>query len=132
MYLNVIMNAVEAAGPDGSVEVAWGIGSDRRAFVEIRDSGPGLEPEIHNRLFEPFVTSKREGVGLGLAVARQVAEAHGGSIRWARAESPTRFPLPLPAPVRGPESVGRSVSFCRLRQRGTRLCGTTHGQRYDL
>jgi signal transduction histidine kinase len=96
LFLNVIMNAVEAAGPDGSVEVAWGVASDQRAFVEIRDSGPGPAPEIANRLFEPFVTSKREGVGLGLAVARQVAEAHGGSIRWTREANSTCFRIELP------------------------------------
>jgi signal transduction histidine kinase len=93
---------VEAAGPDGWVEVAWGVASDQRAFVEIRDSGPGPPPEIANRLFEPFVTSKREGVGLGLAVARQVAEAHGGSIRWTRETNSTCFRIELPALVRGP------------------------------
>jgi signal transduction histidine kinase len=96
LFLNVITNAVEAAGPDGWVEVAWGVASDQRAFVEIRDSGLGPAPEIANRVFEPFVTSKREGVGLGLAVARQVAEAHGGSIRWTRETNSTCFRIELP------------------------------------
>lgn len=90
MLLNVMTNAVEAAGPGGWVEVRWG---DR--FVEIRDSGPGPAPEVASRLFEPFVTGKREGVGLGLAVARQIAEAHGGSIHWRRDGAATCFRIEI-------------------------------------
>ena len=91
LLLNVIANGVEAAGAGGWVEVRWGIAADGRAFVEVRDSGPGPTPEVAARLFEPFVTGKREGVGLGLAVARQVAEAHGGAIRWSREAGCTGF-----------------------------------------
>ncbi|MSQ95593.1 MAG: HAMP domain-containing histidine kinase [Gemmataceae bacterium] len=95
LFLNVLSNAIEAAGPDGWVEVRWGA-ANRVAFVEVRDSGPGPGPEVAARLFEPFVTGKREGVGLGLAVARQVAEAHGGSIRWTRETGCTCFRIELP------------------------------------
>jgi signal transduction histidine kinase len=95
LILNVIMNAIEAAGPGGWVEVRWGLDVDRRAFVEVRDSGPGPTPDVAGRLFEPFVTGKREGVGLGLAVARQVAEAHGGGIRWKREQNATCFHIEL-------------------------------------
>jgi nitrogen-specific signal transduction histidine kinase len=51
---------------------------------------------VAGRLFEPFVTSKPEGVGLGLAVARQVAEAHGGAVSWQRDAGRTRFRIELP------------------------------------
>jgi signal transduction histidine kinase len=95
LFLNVLTNALEAAGPGGWVEVRWGM-ADGRAFVEIRDSGPGPTKEVAARLFEPFVTGKREGVGLGLAVARQVAEAHGGSVRWSREANATCFRIELP------------------------------------
>ncbi|MGB6374457.1 MAG: HAMP domain-containing sensor histidine kinase, partial [Methylocella sp.] len=98
LFLNVLTNAVEAAGPGGRVAVRWGIGPGERAFVEIRDSGPGPTPEVANRLFEPFVTGKREGVGLGLAVARQVAEAHGGTIRWTREAEATCFRIEVAMP----------------------------------
>ncbi len=95
LFLNVIGNAVEAAGPGGRVEVSLRR-RDGWAVVEVADSGPGPPPELAGRLFEPFVTGKREGVGLGLAVSRQVAEAHGGRIDWQREGGRTCFRIELP------------------------------------
>jgi signal transduction histidine kinase len=97
LFFNVISNAVEAASPGGWVEIGMHR-AEAEAFweVEVADSGPGPPPEVAGRLFDPFVTSKREGVGLGLAVARQVAEAHGGTIDWRRASDRTVFRIQLP------------------------------------
>jgi signal transduction histidine kinase len=108
MLLNVIGNAMEAAGPGGWVEVslrgAEG-GAERgvppAAVVEVADSGPGPAPEVAERLFEPFVTGKKDGVGLGLAVARQVVEAHGGRITWRREAGRTCFRIELPREQEG-------------------------------
>jgi signal transduction histidine kinase len=86
---------VEACGPRGEVHVRVGVAIGE-AFVEVVDSGPGLAPAIASRLFEPFVTGKPDGVGLGLAVARQVAEAHGGSVRWVPKSEGTCFRIELP------------------------------------
>jgi signal transduction histidine kinase len=112
MVLNVLTNAVEAAGPGGWVEVRLERmkeeggrrnkknqeedGQASFVLLEVMDSGPGPTPEVADRLFEPFVTGKPEGVGLGLAVARQVAEAHGGTIGWRREAGRTCFHLQLP------------------------------------
>jgi signal transduction histidine kinase len=97
MVLNVVGNAVDAAGPGGWVEVALRgeKGPTPVVVLEVRDSGPGPPPELAGRLFEPFVTGKPEGVGLGLAVARQVAEAHGGRITWGRQDGVTCFRIEL-------------------------------------
>ena len=108
MILNLLTNALEAAGPGGWVEVrlrqertsaANGASSQpggNRAILEVLDSGPGVAPHIAGKLFEPFVTGKQEGVGLGLAVARQMTEAHGGKISWARQADRTCFRIELP------------------------------------
>jgi anti-sigma regulatory factor (Ser/Thr protein kinase) len=93
--LNLALNAVEAAGRGGVVEVRQ---ADEGHWVrlEVADSGPGPTPEVAAHLGQPFVTTKPEGVGLGLLLVRQVAEEHGGTLEWRRNEGRTVFTLKLP------------------------------------
>ena len=91
LFGNVIGNAVEAAGPGGAVDVRVADG-----VVEVSDTGPGPPPAIAAKLFDPFTTGKEQGVGLGLAVAKQAAEAHGGRISWERRGGRTVFRIELP------------------------------------
>ncbi len=91
---NVIGNAVEAAGPGGTVEIRLAVA--QRATLEVSDTGPGPPAAIAAKLFDPFVTGKDQGIGLGLAVAKQAAEAHGGTIRWERRDGKTVFVIELP------------------------------------
>jgi signal transduction histidine kinase len=99
LLLNLAMNAVDAvSGQESSpkrIMLALEPSSAGRCAVCVRDSGPGPSLEVSARLFEPFVTGKPEGTGLGLFVARQIAEDHGGAIRWQRCNGMTEFRVEL-------------------------------------
>jgi signal transduction histidine kinase len=105
--VNLLLNAIDAAGRGGSVWLAAETGSSLVAFA-VEDDGPGPPPAIAAALTEPFVTGKPEGVGLGLAVARAVADEHGGRLEWQRAAGRTRFALMLPTVAMGRELPERS------------------------
>ena len=105
LLVNLALNAVEAAGRGGADRPRVRIVADRcgpeRGAVHVQDSGPGPGEEIRDRLFEPFATAKPEGVGLGLFVARQIAEAHRGSLGWCRRDGMTWFTFEFPLLAEG-------------------------------
>jgi signal transduction histidine kinase len=100
LTINLVLNASEAAGrqqdPPGKIGVDLAILGKDRAALHIRDSGPGPAEDVAQRLFEPFVSGKPEGTGLGLFVAQQVAQSHRGSIRWQRENDMTCFTVEFP------------------------------------
>ena len=71
---------------------------DSMVRVTVEDTGPGIDPEIADRLFQPFITTKRTGMGVGLSISRTIVEAHGGHI-WAepRAAGGALFGFTLPS-----------------------------------
>lgn len=81
---NLISNAVESLASDrpvgGRISITAGPGGDGQLRIVVADNGPGIASAQRERLFEPFVSGKSTGMGLGLAVSRAIAEAHGGSL----------------------------------------------------
>jgi C4-dicarboxylate-specific signal transduction histidine kinase len=87
VLLNLIINAIEAMSgikerPRELTIVSVSDGTDC-VLVEVRDSGTGLDPEHAPHLFEPFYTTKSEGLGIGLSISRSILEAHGGRLSAA-------------------------------------------------
>jgi two-component system sensor kinase FixL len=89
LLVNLIRNAIEAAAERtiGEKRVRVGISqSDREIRVDVEDNGPGVAPEMVGHLFEPFMTSKPRGMGLGLLLSREIAESQGGRL-WCERTS---------------------------------------------
>jgi signal transduction histidine kinase len=76
---NLLENAADAAGSGGSILIATGE-SDGRPVVEVHDSGPGLSEQVRESLFEPTISFKKRGMGLGLSIVRRNALLAGGDI----------------------------------------------------
>jgi two-component system sensor kinase FixL len=96
--LNLIRNAVEAMETTSRRELIIGVARQKAfAFFSVADTGTGIAPEIAQCLFQPFVTSKVNGMGVGLSICRTIIEAHGGRIN-ARANDGggTVFEFTLP------------------------------------
>ncbi|HZS26284.1 MAG TPA: ATP-binding protein [Candidatus Angelobacter sp.] len=83
VFTNLLMNACEAMGEQGGeLKIRVQRTSDKSGvMVEIEDSGPGVPPELKEQIFNPFVTTKKTGVGLGLAIVSKIVDAHGGSVK---------------------------------------------------
>jgi C4-dicarboxylate-specific signal transduction histidine kinase len=101
VVLNLVLNAVEAIGSiqAGARELSITTEQDQTGvLVAVSDSGPGINPELLDRVFEPFYTTKASGIGMGLSICRSIIEVHGGRL-WAEANEPrgTVFQFTLPA-----------------------------------
>jgi signal transduction histidine kinase len=79
VLVNLLLNALDALPRGGTVRVETET-TEGRVAVSVRDSGAGISARIRPRLFEPFVSSKENGLGLGLSICKRLIEAHGGSI----------------------------------------------------
>ena len=95
--VNLVMNAIEATGRGGEVRCQMSTEpSSHSVCWRIADNGPGPDPSLANAIMEPFVTTKKEGIGLGLAMAARVANRCRGSLAWRRKEPYTIFELTIP------------------------------------
>ena len=111
-FLNLVLNACQAMGEAGGelqirIRPAESNGHDQ-VVVEIEDSGPGVPADMKEQIFNPFVTTKKDGVGLGLAIVSKIIDAHGGSVQLiARQQQPGacfRVVIPVTGPAVGPVS----------------------------
>lgn len=117
LIINLLLNAIEAAaqgaaqtGAPARVEVNVSAPTTDTITLTVSDSGPGPAGNVSDHLFEPFVSEKPDGVGLGLAVAREVVEQHSGRIHWQRANGMTQFTVEFPASgCREPNSTTHDV-----------------------
>jgi C4-dicarboxylate-specific signal transduction histidine kinase len=104
--LNLILNAVEAMSSVDGARRELSISTERRGadevLVAVRDSGPGIDSEHLERVFDSFYTTKPSGIGLGLSICRSIIDAHGGRL-WAAANEPrgAAFQFTLPAGNQG-------------------------------
>lgn len=94
--LNLVENAIQAIGESGEVRLRGEIQGGELCVV-VEDTGPGVDPLIRGRLFEPLITTKAKGIGLGLPLVRRIVEQHGGAVAYeAPPEGGARFVIRLP------------------------------------
>jgi C4-dicarboxylate-specific signal transduction histidine kinase len=102
VLLNLIMNGVEAmrgvTERTRELTVSSMLAEPSGVLVAIKDTGAGLDPAVAERMFQPFFTTKSDGLGMGLAICRSIVEAHGGRL-WVSPRAPhgadVRFTVPL-------------------------------------
>jgi signal transduction histidine kinase len=103
VVLNLVLNAVEAMGSVEAGARNLVISTDQTktggALVAVRDSGPGIDLEHLERVFDAFYTTKSRGTGMGLSICRSIIDAHGGRL-WAESNDPRGavFQFTLPGP----------------------------------
>jgi signal transduction histidine kinase len=92
---NLILNAIESTAAGGSIKVSAEHFAGKLRF-RVQDTGQGVPDDIRERLFEPFLTGRTEGTGLGLAVVREIARAHGGEARLVPTIEGAEFEIEVP------------------------------------
>jgi two-component system, NtrC family, sensor histidine kinase HydH len=95
VFVNLLSNAREAAGPQGKLSLDAQIDGAMVA-IGVSDDGPGVNPSVRARLFEPLVTTRQKGIGLGLSLVKRIVERHGGTVVYEPRGPGARFVVRLP------------------------------------
>ena len=94
--MNIVLNAIQILPIGGQIVIRLHQQQDA-AIIEVADNGPGISDANQAHIFEPFFTQRAGGVGLGLAVVRQIVQAHGGDIRYSSSQfGGAQFTILLP------------------------------------
>jgi len=96
-FLNIILNAIEAMTGGGNIAINVSKG-DSYLNISIKDTGPGIPDELHDKIFGLFYSTKNGGTGVGLAVTKNIIHAHGGNIRLEKLDEGAEFIIELPLP----------------------------------
>jgi signal transduction histidine kinase len=80
VLLNLLLNALDAVPADGTIWVRLDAPGTGWLTLQVADTGPGLPADLGDQIFEPFVSTKETGIGLGLSICQRLVEAHGGTI----------------------------------------------------
>jgi signal transduction histidine kinase len=93
--LNLVINALEAMPEGGELTITSGV-RDGGLRVSVRDSGPGIPPEVQRHLFQPYFSTKGKGSGMGLALSEKLIGQHGGHIEYRTGSGGTTFEITIP------------------------------------
>ncbi len=97
VLVNILQNAVQACGEGGQITLEIARDSTDGVQLGVRDNGPGVPPELRDTLFQPFATSKQEGIGLGLAISQGIMRQLGGDLLHEDTPPGARFVMVMPA-----------------------------------
>ena len=95
LVLNLVRNAIEAVKPEGHVAVELHSG-DSDVSIVVQDDGPGMPPQVRDRIYEPFFSTKEGGTGLGMSIVHSLVSQHGGTIDLETSPRGTRFTVRIP------------------------------------
>ncbi len=98
VFVNLIQNALDAMGDSGRIDIDVGA-VDQIVTIIIRDNGPGISADVRERLFQPFTTSKDDGLGLGLVICREIIADFGGELNVTPLQSGAEFVITLKSAV---------------------------------
>jgi two-component system nitrogen regulation sensor histidine kinase GlnL len=99
VLLNLLINAMQAIGHDGTIKIQLSVRRDRdpESFrIEISDTGPGVPEDLRSRIFDPYFTTKNQGIGMGLALCDKIVRQHHGELEFQAGEHGSVFIINLP------------------------------------
>jgi signal transduction histidine kinase len=121
VFLNLFLNAADAMPDGGTIRVWLESASPEEVRAHVADDGPGVSSDVRAQIFEPFFTTRAAGTGIGLSVARQTIEAHGGTLDFAkRSELERGAEFVIALPLHDPEAVMQPPGVEQRAQSGGR------------